>query len=109
MSRPKSHVKKGDQVTVISGAFKGITGTILAVDAAKGRVFVDGVAKVKRTIKATQEKPQGGFIDKDRPIAISNVKLASEEKKPAKVTKAAPAKKAPAKKVAKKAVKKSVE
>ena len=103
MSRIKTHVKKGDQVTVIAGAYKGAEGAVLKVDGEKGRVFVEGVAKVKRTVKATQEKPEGGYKDLDRPIAISNVKLSSEK------TAKAPAKKAAAKKTAKKAAKKSVD
>jgi large subunit ribosomal protein L24 len=109
MSRIKTHVKKGDQVTVIAGAFKGVQGPIISVDSEKGRVFVEGVEKVKRTIKASQEKPQGGFIDKDRPIAISNVKLTSGKEKTAKVSVKTAAKKAVAKKASKKAAKKSVD
>ena len=102
MSRIKTHVKKGDLVQVISGAFKGATGAILEVQPTKGRVTVEGVGKIKKTVRPSQERPQGGFIEKERPIHISNVKLATApEKKPA-------AKKA-AKKAATKTAKKSVE
>ena len=76
MSRPKSKIKKGDQVVVISGAYKGVKGTLERVDAARGVAFVDGVPPLKKAVKATQEKPTGGYSDLPRPIALSNVKLA---------------------------------
>lgn len=98
MSRIKTHVKKGDLVEVITGAAKGAQGTVLEVQPGKSRVIVEGVAKMKKTVRPGKEHPQGGIIEKERPIHISNVKLASD-KKPAKKT---------AKKAAKSA-KKSVE
>lgn len=100
MSRIKTHVKKGDLVEVITGAFKGAQGTVLEVQPSKGRVLVEGVAKIKKTVRPSQERPQGGFIEKERPLHISNVKLATAEKKPAKKA---------AKKAATKSAKKSVE
>ncbi len=99
MSRIKTHVKQGDLVEVITGAFKGAQGTIIAVQPSKGRVVVEGVAKMKKTVRPSKDHPQGGIIEKERPIHISNVKLATEKK---------PAKKA-AKKAASKSAKKSVE
>lgn len=91
MSRIKTHVKKGDTVTVISGAFKGAQGTVLEVQPAKSRVLVEGVRMIKKTVRPTQERQQGGIIEKEGPIHISNVKLAE-----------APAPKSTKKKVAKK-------
>lgn len=92
MSKVKSHVKKGDNVKIIAGAFKGVEGAVLSVDTGKGRVTVEGVAPLKKAIRPSQDKPQGGFKDLDRPIHISNVALAG----------AKPEKKEPAKKAAKK-------
>ena len=85
MSRIKTHVKKGDQVVVISGAHKGAQGTVIEVQPGKGRVLVEGVRMIKKTVRPSQEKPQGGIIDKEGPIHISNVKLLEAK------TKAAPA------------------
>lgn len=74
MNKIKFHVKKGDLVQVISGAFKGVEGPILEVIRKKQRVHVEGVPKLKKTIRPSQEHPQGGFIDIERPIHVSNVK-----------------------------------
>ena len=88
MSRIKTHVKKGDQVVVIAGAAKGAQGTIIEVQPSKGRVLVEGVRMIKKTIRPSQEKPQGGIIEKEGPIHISNVKLAAAPAKKATATKA---------------------
>lgn len=88
MSRIKTHVKKGDQVVVIAGAAKGAQGTIIEVQPSKGRVLVEGVRMIKKTVRPSQEKPQGGIIEKEGPIHISNVKLATAPAKKAAATKA---------------------
>ena len=84
----KTHVKKGDTVTVITGASKGKQGTVLQVLPAKGRVLVEGVNMIKKAVKPTQQNQTGGHVEKEAPIAISNVKLAdapkNEKKAPAK-------------------------
>jgi len=54
MNQPKTHVKKGDLVKIIAGAQKGIQGVIVEVNRKSNRVAVEGVAKIKRTIKPTQ-------------------------------------------------------
>ncbi|MFC5455651.1 50S ribosomal protein L24 [Prosthecobacter fluviatilis] len=74
MSRTKTHVKKGDNVVVISGAAKGAQGVVLEVQPGKGRVLVEGVRMIKKAIKPTQQNQSGGFQDKEGPIHISNVK-----------------------------------
>lgn len=104
MNRPKLHVKKGDLVRIITGENKGVEGVILKVQPKKNRVFVEGASKLKKAVRPSQQHPQGGFVEIDRPIHISNVKKADgEAKKPA-------AKKAAVKKATKKAAnKKSVE
>jgi large subunit ribosomal protein L24 len=71
----KTHVKKGDQVVVITGNCKGETGRILQVYPEKGRVIVEGVRIIKRHTKPNQMNQEGGIISKEGPIHISNVKL----------------------------------
>ena len=92
MSRIKTHVKKGDRVEVISGAFRGAQGTITQVQTAKSRVLVEGVRMIKKAVRPTQERPNGGIIEQEGPIHISNVKLVEEKEKP-KATKKKVAKK----------------
>ena len=86
MSQIKTHVKKGDAVVVISGAHKGAQGTILEVQTAKNRVLIEGVRMIKKAVKPTQERPNGGIIEQEGPIHISNVKLAETKAKTTKKT-----------------------
>ena len=81
MSRVKSHVKKGDQVEVISGNFRGSSGRILAVLPAKQRVVVEGVRIIKKHLRKSQDNPGGKIAEREGPIHISNVKLIEREKK----------------------------
>jgi large subunit ribosomal protein L24 len=67
------HVRKGDLVVVTSGAYKGKRGKILRI--VGERVIVEKVAMIKRHTKATQKNPQGGIVDKEGSIHISNVAL----------------------------------
>jgi large subunit ribosomal protein L24 len=92
MSHIKTHVKKGDRVQVISGAFRGAQGTVTQVIPAKHRVLIEGVRMIKKAVRPSQDRPNGGIIEKEGPIHISNVKLV-EEVKPAKETKKKVAKK----------------
>ncbi|MFM7181566.1 MAG: 50S ribosomal protein L24 [Verrucomicrobiales bacterium] len=74
MSRVRTHVKKGDTVQVIAGNHKGATGTVLQVLPEKAQVLVEGVRIIKKHQKRNQEFPEGGIIEKEGPIHISNVK-----------------------------------
>ncbi len=67
------HIKKGDTVEVITGADKGKTGKVLRVLTGKDRVVVEGINRVLKHVKPSQRTPQGGRIQKDAPIHISNV------------------------------------
>jgi large subunit ribosomal protein L24 len=67
------HVKKGDQVRVISGKDKGKTGVVLAAYPKESRVLVEGVNIVKKHAKPSQVNPQGGIINQEAPIHVSNV------------------------------------
>ena len=71
------HVRKGDEVIVISGAYKGKRGKVLRV--VGDRVIVEKVAMIKRHSKATQKNPQGGIVEKEGSIHISNVMLWDEK------------------------------
>jgi large subunit ribosomal protein L24 len=67
------HVRKGDLVVVISGSYKGKRGKVLRVDG--DRVIVEKVAMIKRHTRPSQKNPQGGIVDKEGTIHISNVQL----------------------------------
>ncbi|MFC4389231.1 50S ribosomal protein L24 [Gracilibacillus marinus] len=67
------HVKKGDKVQVISGKDKGKQGVILAAFPKKDRVLVEGVNIVKKHAKPSQDNPQGGILNQEAAIHVSNV------------------------------------
>ena len=81
MNRIKCHVKKGDQVEVISGNFRGSSGKILAVFPGKQRVVVEGVRIIKKHLRKSQDNPSEKIAEREGPIHISNVKLIEREKK----------------------------
>ncbi len=94
MNRAKHHVKKGDQVEVIAGNFRGSTGKVLEVISRKDRVLIEGVRLIKKHMRKSQDNPQGSIAEREGPIHISNVKLVEQtEKKPAKKKKTADDKK----------------
>ena len=69
----KLHVKKGDTVQVLSGKDKGKEGKILTALPKKGKVIVEGVNIVKKHQKPSQAAPQGGIVEVEAPIHVSNV------------------------------------
>lgn len=75
MATPKMNVKKGDTVVVIAGKDKGKKGKILKVSPKDRRVVVEGVNIVHRHTKPTQQLPQGGIIENEAPVHVSNVQL----------------------------------
>ena len=77
----KLQIKKGDTVVVISGKEKGKQGEIIAVDIKKERVTVKGLNLVKRHTKPSQANPQGGIIEKEGTIHVSNVMVLDPEQK----------------------------
>ena len=84
MNRIKFHVKKGDQVEVISGNFKGSSGKILEVLPQKQRVLIEGVRIIKKHLRKSQDNPSGKIAEREGPIHISNVKLIERNEKPVK-------------------------
>ena len=78
-------IKKGDEVIVISGKYKGVKGKVLQARPAESRIVVAGVNRTKRHIKPTQEKP-GHIEDIEGAIHVSNVALVDpKSKKPTRV------------------------
>ena len=75
MSVQKLKLKKGDRVVVLSGKDIGKEGEITRVMPDHQRVIVDGVNVAKRHTRATNATMQGGIIDKDMPIHISNLAI----------------------------------
>lgn len=68
-------IKKGDMVRVIAGADKDSEGKVIGIDKKNGKVLVEGVHMVKKHAKPSMANQQGGIIETERPIDISNVML----------------------------------
>ena len=75
MQRKHPLIKKNDKVIVISGKEKGKIGTILKVDSEKDRAVVEKVNMVKRHSRPGGKRAQGGIIEKEAPLHISNLML----------------------------------
>ncbi len=75
MAASKFHVKKNDMVTVIAGKEKGKSGKVLRVLSDKGRVLVENLNVVKRHTRPTRTNAEGGIVEKEAPMAASNVLL----------------------------------
>jgi large subunit ribosomal protein L24 len=69
------HVKKGDEVQVISGNHRGATGKILQVLPKKQQVLIEGVRMIKKSVRKSQDNPNGAIVTREGPIHISNVKI----------------------------------
>lgn len=79
-------LKKGDNVQIVTGEHKGQTGKILKVFPDKGRALVENRNIVKRHTKPTQKNQQGGILEKEAPIHISNLMLLCEKtEKPTRI------------------------
>lgn len=83
----KLKVKKGDTVKVIAGDDKGKSGVIKSVDLKKMRVLVEGVNIVKRHTKPSATKPEGGILEKEAPMHVSNVMLVDAQNNATRVAK----------------------
>lgn len=73
MAESTPHIRKNDIVRVISGKEKGKIGRVLRVNRDRGRITVEKVNMVKRHAKPSQKNPKGGIIEKEAPLAYSNV------------------------------------
>lgn len=67
------HVKKGDMVEVITGEHKGTAGRVMRVIPSKNRVVVEGVNRRYKHVRPSRKYPQGGRIQIEQPVHISNV------------------------------------
>ena len=82
----KIRLKKGDTVVVRSGKYKGKTGKVLATHPTENKVTVEGINIVKKHVKPTQTKPQGGIVEITKPIWVSKVAIQEPtSKKPSKI------------------------
>ena len=75
----KRKIRKDDEVIVLTGRDKGKRGAVLRVVTKTDRVLVEGVNVTKRHVKPTQADPQGGIVQREAPIHISNVALIDPE------------------------------
>ena len=72
-----SYIKKDDEIIVISGKDKGKKGKVKSLNFKTKTAIVEGVNMVKKTVKPTQEAPDGGITDKEAVISISNIAVVS--------------------------------
>ena len=70
-------LKLNDEVIILAGKSKGRTGTVQEINAKKNTVLVSGVNVMKKTIRSSQENPDGGIVDVERPVHRSNVAVVS--------------------------------
>ena len=73
-------IKKGDSVKIITGNYKGQTGRVLKIILDKNRALVEGINKAKKHIRPNQDNPQGGIVEKELSIHMSNVMLLYKNK-----------------------------
>ena len=82
----KLHIKKGDMVQVIAGDNKGQQGKVLKAEVSKSRAIVEGVNICKKATKPNAQNPQGGIIEKEAPIHVSNLQVLDPKSgKPTKI------------------------
>ncbi|MBE6427331.1 MAG: 50S ribosomal protein L24 [Planctomycetaceae bacterium] len=71
-------IRKGDKVKVISGRSKGVESRVASIDREAGKVVVEGVNTVTKHIRPNKQNPQGGRLEIDKPISMSNVMVVCE-------------------------------
>ncbi len=74
----KFHVKKNDEVVVLSGTQQGKRGKVLEVLRDRSRVIIEGVNFIKKAARKTQDQPQGGIIEREGALHISKIMLAAD-------------------------------
>lgn len=75
MSKAKLNIRKGDTVAVISGKEKGKKGKVLLLSPLKGRAIVEALNMITIHARPSQRNPQGGMVQKEAPIHVSNLML----------------------------------
>jgi len=82
----KIRLKKGDTVVITAGKYKGKTGKITATHPTSNMVTVENINIVKRHVKRDERNPQGGIVEKTKPLPVSNVAIVEPTtKKPSKI------------------------
>jgi large subunit ribosomal protein L24 len=71
----KLHIKKGDTVFVNSGEYKGQKGRVLEISRKTDRAIVEGINLIKKHTKPNAKSPNGGIIEKEAPVHVSNLML----------------------------------
>lgn len=70
-----AHIKKDDQVVVLSGVEKGQKGKVLSVNPSKGTAIIEGVNMIQKHTKPNKNVGKGGIVEKEGPISLSNIGL----------------------------------
>ncbi len=73
-ARAKCRLRRGDTVVAIAGADKGKRGKVLRVLPREGRAIVEGLHTVKKHMRKSQDNPQGGIVEREAPMAVSNLR-----------------------------------
>ena len=89
------HVKKNDEVVVLSGTQRGKRGKVLEVLRDRSRVIIEGVNFIKKSTRKSQEQPEGGIVEREGALHISKVMLAADYDQRKSATKEAAPKTAP--------------
>jgi len=110
INRPRNaqasfHVKKNDEVVVLSGTQQGKRGKVLEVLRHRSRVIIEGVNMIKKSSRKSQQNPNGGILEREGPLHISKVMLAADYDSRKGATAAAPAAESESAKPAKKTAK----
>jgi len=79
----KIRLKKGDNVIVRIGKYKGQTGTVVATHPRENKVTVEGINIVKKAVKPNKAYPQGGIVEITKPIDVSKVAIVDPSTKKA--------------------------
>ena len=81
----KFKIRKGDNVRVIAGAQKGNEGKVIKIVSGSNRVIVEGINLVKKHTKPNAQSPQGGIVEKEASIDISNISIVTSDGKTSRI------------------------
>lgn len=81
----KLHIKKGDNVMVISGNSKGQSGRVLIVDKEKTKAIVEGVNMISKHTKPNANDPKGGIVKQEAAVHLSNLMLIEKSGKATRI------------------------
>jgi large subunit ribosomal protein L24 len=81
----KIKIKKGDNIKVIAGEHKGSEGVVLSIVKDTNKALIEGVNMIKKHTKPDSNNPQGGIIEREAPLDISNLSLLTSDGKTTRV------------------------